>query len=153
MSGLHGQPPVYKTPKQLEKRINDYFEYVKGEKRTEVGESGLVEWIRPPEIITITGLCYFLDFESRQSFYDYEKRPGFSYIIKKARLLVENRYEKALANQQVAGAIFALKNMGWSDRMETEIIGSIPVQWKEEKTYEGESKTEDEKINSESIFD
>jgi len=65
----------------------------------------------------ITALCISLGFESRQSFYDYAKRPAFSYLIKMAGMRVQDRYEEILERKdgQVTGAIFALKNMGWSD--------------------------------------
>jgi hypothetical protein len=68
--------------------------------------------------ITITGLCVYLGFESRQSFYAYEEKEEYSYIIKKARLRVENYYEQCLQFGNVTGAIFPLKNMGWYDRQE-----------------------------------
>lgn len=70
---------------------------------------------------TITGLCYSLGFESRQSFYDYEQNEEFSYIIKRLRLKVESGYEDALSENACTGAIFALKNMGWKDKTEQEI--------------------------------
>lgn len=96
-----GRPALYNNPEDLREAIESYFEQVEGQP------------------ITITGLCLFLGFESRQSFYDYEKREGFSYIIKKARLRVENHYEmSAQFAKQPTFHIFALKNMGWSDKQE-----------------------------------
>ena len=76
---------------------------------------------------TISGLCYYLGFDSRQSFYDYEKREEFSYTIKRARLRIEMAYEDRLHSSTPAGAIFALKNFGWSDKTEVEHSGSIGV--------------------------
>jgi len=89
--------------------------------------------------MTVTGLAMWLGFCDRQSLYDYEKREGFSCIIKAARLAVENDYEKALRSQSCTGAIFALKNMGWRDRTEVEQSGSISISWNEERTYETKS--------------
>ena len=98
-----GRPALYTDPEQLEQKINEYF--------------AMVDENNKP--VTITGLCIYLGFESRQSFYDYEKREGFSYIIKRARLLVENHYEMtAQYAKQPTFHIFALKNMGWSDKQE-----------------------------------
>ena len=74
---------------------------------------------------TITGLAYSLGFESRQSFYDYEERGEFSYLIKRLRLYVESGYEEALSQNNCTGAIFALKNMGWRDKTETELSGGV----------------------------
>jgi hypothetical protein len=117
-----GRPPKYKKREEIAAKLAEYLIYIQGEKRTVADEDGdLDEWVRHPEPITITGLCLYLGFESRQSFYDYEKKKEFSYIIKRARLLVENKYEKGLGGKEVAGAIFALKNMGWVDKVETGI--------------------------------
>lgn len=66
--------------------------------------------------LTITGLVLHCGFASRQSFYAYEKKPEFSYIIKRARTLIEKEYELCLRRGLGAGAIFALKNFGWTDR-------------------------------------
>lgn len=118
-----GRPPVFKDADELLNRGLEYFEWVKGEKHMTVDKQGLqVEsWTRLPEHVTITGLCIFLGFDSRQSFYDQEKRDNFSYPIKKLRMLVENSYEHGLRSQQVAGSIFALKNMGWADKTEQDL--------------------------------
>lgn len=92
------------------------------------------------QLITITGLALFLGFESRQSFYDYEEKPDFTYIIKVARLRVENQYELRLNNNpSPTGAIFALKNMGWKDKQETEISGNIEMRkpsWFDDGSYQ-----------------
>lgn len=74
----------------------------------------------PVAQITITGLCMWLGFVSKQSLYDYEKREGFSYPVLKARLAVENSYEITLRTVAAPGSIFALKNMGWKDKTTTE---------------------------------
>lgn len=94
-----GRPPVYKSPKELDKKIQEYLD--------ETTEKKLP--------LTISGLCYHCGFESRQSFYAYEKKPEFSYTIKRARLAIEVSYEMSLHKQSVSGAIFALKNLGWID--------------------------------------
>lgn len=100
-----GQPALYNSPEELSIKIEQYFEELKAEK----------------EEPTVTGLALYLGFESRQSLYDYGKREEFSYIIKRAKLRVENGYEKALRLNNATGPIFALKNMGWKDKTETDI--------------------------------
>ena len=47
---------------------------------------------------------------------------------KRAILKIESVYAKKLAGQNVAGIIFALKNMGWKDKTETEHSGLTPIQ-------------------------
>ena len=102
---------MYDTHEELNDAISEYFDSIKG-------EDGLYK--EPP---TITGLAYHLGFESRQSFYDYEKESEFSYIIKRARLRVENFAEQQMYSKTPAGAIFVLKNMGWSDKQELQHSG------------------------------
>ena len=117
---LGGRPRIYDTEEDLQQAVNSYFEFIKGEKQSMVAEGGLMRetWVRDPEPATITGLALFLGFESRQSIYDYAKDGRFSYIIKQSQLRVECEYEKKLSGDKPTGPIFALKNMGWSDRQE-----------------------------------
>lgn len=98
-----GRPRIYKSVKLLEDNCNAYFEQCKD------------EGIRP----TITGLALHLGFADKTTLYEYRDRPEFSYPIKKSLLLIENSLEQKLENQAVTGIIFALKNMGWKDKVET----------------------------------
>lgn len=118
---MMGRPPLFSNAEELEILITEYFESCKYKEDSE----GKI--IQIGDTITITGLALYLGFESRQSFYDYEKREDFSYIIKKARLQVESSYEKRLDNRNPTGAIFALKNMGWKDKHEVEQSGGIKI--------------------------
>ena len=96
---------LFDTPEEMQEAIDAYFAS-EGKK-------------------TISGLAYHLGFESRQSFYDYEERPDYSYTIKRARLRIEMTYEQALHGNSCTGAIFALKNLGWKDKSEVEQSGSV----------------------------
>lgn len=98
MSNPVGRPPMFRDPSDLALLVEDYF-----------NQGGH---------FTITGLCLHCGFDSRQSFYDYEQKPEFAYIVKRARLMIEHMYENALMSDKVTGPIFALKNMGWSDKQE-----------------------------------
>lgn len=103
--------PKYDDPDELQKVIDAYFELCE-------------------DTLTITGLALACGFCSRQSMYDYEKKEKFAYIIKKARLRIENFYElKLLDKKHTGGACFALKNMGWSDEQHHthEIKNELPV--------------------------
>ena len=114
-----GRPPLYSEPNIMRDKILDYFDSCQS-KISEDGE--ILEFSKP---ITITGLCLFLGFESRQSFYDYEDKKEFSYIVKRARLVIENGYEEGLFFKTPTGSIFALKNMGWHDKSEHELSGNV----------------------------
>lgn len=114
MKDKGGRPRLFKTPQELQEAIDRYF------------ESG--------EPIGVSRLAYALGFESRQSLYDYEKLPEFSYTIKRAKLRVEIHYEDGLKTSSPTGYIFGLKNMGWSDKQEinTTIQGGedpIKIKW------------------------
>lgn len=73
----------------------------------------------PPEgVLTITGIALWLGFCDKQSMFKYQEKSPYAHLIKKARTLIENKYETKLHTNACAGAIFALKNMGWSDQNE-----------------------------------
>jgi len=107
-----GRPPAFESADELQVKIDLYFkslEYIDPETERERMDPA-----------TITGLALALGFCSRQSMYDYEKKEKFTYTIKNARLRVENSYEQHLFGKSAGGAIFGLKNMGWSDKQEIE---------------------------------
>ena len=108
-----GSPALFKTPDELKAKIDEYFSNCPDKKEI-VTQAGIVKI----NVYTICGLAYYLGFESRQSFYDYEKRVEFSYIIKRCRLRIEMNYEQNLQFNNSTGSIFALKNMDWHDTVE-----------------------------------
>lgn len=118
-----GRPAKFKNAEELEERIEKYFKDCPDKKKI-YSKTGEVSEIPMP---TISGLCYFLGFESRQSFYDYEKKEEFAYTIKRARLFIEKEYEQMLHGQCCTGAIFALKNFGWIDKSEQDVDIKVPA--------------------------
>lgn len=106
-----GRPALFETVESLESAIQAYFD-------KQIENNG---------IITVSGLSYALGFASRQSLQDYKERVEFSYVIKRAVLFVECCYEEKLSGTSPTGAIFALKNMGWKDKTETELSGGLEV--------------------------
>ena len=107
---MAGRPPIYDTVDKLTPVIDEWLQSIKdGEKPT------------------VTGLCLALGFDSKDTLYSYRDKPEFSYPIKRALLIVENGYEKGLRENQPTGPIFALKNMGWKDKHETELSGKLEV--------------------------
>lgn len=110
-----GRPAKYDTAFELQEEIERYFKEGVKTKTYVLGPPN-ARYEVTIEVPTITGLCRFLGFESRQSFYDYEKRDGFSYTIKRARLFIEQHYEEMLQTGNIVGAIFALKNFDWTDK-------------------------------------
>ncbi len=142
----NGRPPKYKSVKHFNEKVDEYFDFIKGaghmetkEKQIKLkGESEPVtevteEWVwdMPPQLPTITGLALYLGFTSRQSFYDYAKpdnsKTDFSYAVANARLRIEQAYEHTVHDKGHTGAVFVLKNMGWSDKTVVEHEGGLPV--------------------------
>lgn len=104
-----GRPPKYKNVKELENKINEYFESLLNEDGDEFEK-------RP----TVSGLGLYLGFMSRANFDQYAEKEEFKYCIKRAKYLVESSYEEMLMSKVSTGAIFALKNMGWKDKTEVD---------------------------------
>jgi hypothetical protein len=76
---------------------------------------------------TITGLALALD-TSRETLSNYEKKAEFFDTVKRAKTRVENYAEKRLfTSTNVTGPIFALKNFGWKDKIESESVHTIKV--------------------------
>ena len=101
-----GRPKKFATPNDLAKVINEYFDNT------------------PFDEYSITGLA--LTVGSKQLIQDYQERDGYDNIIIRAKLIIEHSYEVSLRKAKQTGSnyIFALKNMGWSDRREIEHSGS-----------------------------
>lgn len=97
-----GRPRLYASPEDFDAMVMAYQAHCKA---TE-------------EPVTWTGLALFLGFSSRTAIDEYLKYDGFSNSVKKAKAFVEYEYEKRLAGHSPTGAIFALKNYGWSDKQE-----------------------------------
>ena len=126
-----GRPRHFSSAKKLQEKVDEYFATGITEKVHIVGTSPYQREVRL-KVPSTTGLAFFLGFASRQSLYDYGKNGDFSYIIKRATLLIEQNYEEMLMSSTglVSGPIFALKNMGWTDKTEIAmggIKGGAPV--------------------------
>ena len=112
------RPRVIETPEEFEAKAEGYFM-----------DCALSD--RPP---TVAGLAYALGFASRFSFYDYEKEPGFSHAVKRARLMIEAHHEGRMSGNSPTGSIFWLKNHGWADKQETDHrfpdgLPAVKVDW------------------------
>ena len=105
-----GRPRKYKTADDL---------YAAGE--AYIAQRAIED--KPP---TLIGLALALGFTGRQALCDYERRPEFVDAVKRLKSMCEDYYEQRLtAGGNPAGAIFALKNFGWRDKVEVEHDGNI----------------------------
>jgi hypothetical protein len=115
-----GRPRKYDKAKDLQKKIDEYFDTGVKKRLVEVGKGEAKKVIEIP-VPTITGLVLHCGFADRQSFYAYEQKEEFSYTIKRARTLIEKEYEEQLSISGGSGPIFALKNFGWVDKQEISV--------------------------------
>ena len=96
-----GRPLKFKDAAEMQLGIDAYF----------------AERIESQKPITITGLAIALN-TTRELLCNYEERDEFRDTIKAAKLRVEQYAEERLYEGAATGPIFALKNFGWSDRVE-----------------------------------
>lgn len=113
-----GRPLKFLSANEIDCVADEYFARCKAEEKP----------------ITITGLCLALDFTSRKVLMEYEDGrhddvdPEFSNTIKRAKMKCENYAEtQVFSGKNPAGAIFCLKNYGWSDKQEVEHSGEVGV--------------------------
>jgi hypothetical protein len=110
----------YASASQMVQMIDHYFDYIKGEPFSDTSTDTTKlkkQWIREPEIPTLHGLALFLEFNSIAEFKKHEHYEKHRKSLRYARLRIEAAYEQLLF-EKPTGAIFALKNMGWTDKPE-----------------------------------
>ena len=97
-----GRPLRYRSASELERKILAYFD-----KQDE---------LKKP--YTITGLARTLGM-TRKMLIEYQARDLFRNVIEAAKTRIEESVEEILLSGKAqAGAVFWLKNKGWSDRQE-----------------------------------
>lgn len=131
-----GRPLKFKSVKELQKKIEEYFDSCFEEqwfdeyKRDDNGDWILDDKGKRKEFhikkkvqikdFKITDLAIFLN-TSRETLLDYQEKDEYSDTIKKAKLRIESGYEDRLINRGNSGDIFALKNFNWKDKTEQDI--------------------------------
>ena len=114
-----GRPLKYKTAKELQARIDEYFLMCEEKE----------------EPLTIGELALYLDL-SRQGLLEYSRKGAFSDTVKKAKQKVEVFIEKRLYSTAVTGPIFSLKNnFGWIDETKQDIKADLDVRMKDLGDY------------------
>lgn len=117
-----GRPPYYKTVKQMQKVIDQYFEDCQGKPleddngnvRTDKRGNPIII-SRPP---TVTGLALALGFTSRQALLNYQCKPEFVDAVTRAKLRIESYAEERLYDRDAnRGAQFnLLYNFRWANQ-------------------------------------
>lgn len=134
-----GRPLLFKSPEELEIKIQQYFDSCFDFHRDMFGnrikDSATGEFIlRQVKPFTLGGLSVFLNC-SRETITNYTEKEEFFGTIKKARDIIYAYAEDQLfQGKNVAGVIFNMKNnYGWVDKQEIDSnvnfkqMGSIKV--------------------------
>lgn len=101
-----GRPLLFKNKEELQEKIDEFF-------------LPFETWEEDTKRCTITRLAVHLD-TSRKTLVEYEWKDEFSNTVKKAKDKVEQYYEDRLIDRGNWGDIFAMKNLGWTDRTEVD---------------------------------
>ena len=123
-----GRPATYKTPEEMQERIDAYFNSCYGEYVTDPEGNLMTDKhgfpvMTKPRPLTITGLALALGFSGRQALLNYEDKEEFMDTIKRAKAKVEQYAEERLFDRDgVNGAKFNLSNnfSGWSEKQQIE---------------------------------
>lgn len=111
----------FKSAKEMEEKINEYFESLGGEILTDSEEKpviykGRIVYKTEPIPPTVCGLALYIGLKSRQSLLNYQKRSkAYEDVIAHAKLRIEAYTEGRLFDRDGSrGAQFSLENnFGW----------------------------------------
>lgn len=122
-----GRPLSFKSVKELDEKIDEYFAYCDNGFRNlfdeKTGETKQIAWSKP---YTMSGLAVWLGTD-RKTLYNYSKRDEYFPSIKKALARVEaDLEERAITARQPAGTIFVLKNnFTWVDETRQKLDANV----------------------------
>lgn len=106
-----GRPRKY-TASQAQKLVDEYFQSCDDTKRP----------------YTVTGLALALNTSRKVLCQWAEREDELAAVITRAKTRVEHFLEELLLTaRNPVGAIFALKNHGWSDRQQLEVSGTLDL--------------------------
>jgi hypothetical protein len=108
------RPPIFETPDDFEAAADAYFDSCKPTSESD------------GDIPTVNGLCLALGM-TRKTLWAYADKPEFCDAVEKARTRLEMAWERRLAGTACTGAIFWLKNQGWTDKTEQKITADVSV--------------------------
>ena len=127
-----GCPPRFKSAKDMQVVIDQYFRDCKGEMLKDNEGKHVLDKYGCPVVIdsfppTITGLALALGFTSRQALLNYQDKAEFVDTVTHAKTRVEAYTEARLFDKDgVNGAKFSLTNnfKGWRDTQNIELTGA-----------------------------
>lgn len=114
-----GRPLIFKTAKELQDKIEEYFDWCDNRTREVYNEKLGTITVLNPAPYTMSGLARKLGID-RTTLVNYSKKDKFFNTIREAREKVHEDVETRLMDtKNEKGAIFNLKNnFGWKDKQE-----------------------------------
>lgn len=101
-----GRPVLYSDPVELERAAEKYF----------------AQCAEDDKLPTVNGLAVALGM-TKMSIGRYRAKPEFADVMEMIYARMGDQWEQRLGGPNAAGAIFWLKNQGWSDRVEQQVSG------------------------------
>lgn len=138
--GEVGRPLAFKTPEELQAKIDEYFEWCDDRAIKRVNDKGEEYMISSPAPYTMSGLARRLGVD-RRTLVNYSDKDEFFPTIRAAREKVHEDVETRLMDtKNEKGAIFNLKNnFGWKDESHTDLTsGGEKIETKIEIVNYGE---------------
>jgi len=84
-----GQPPAFNSPKEMQERIDKYFEYCENKLIIkQVVNKGTIILVPTPTPVTMAGLALWLGIH-RETLNNYDKRSEYFGIVSRARKIIE----------------------------------------------------------------
>lgn len=121
-----GKPLAFKTVKELDDKIEEYFDWCDNRIRTTVDKDGNEKTYTWPAPYTMSGLAYYLDID-RKTLVNYSHKEDYFPTIKRARARVEQDLEtRLLESRTPVGVIFNLKNnFSWVDESKQTLDANV----------------------------
>ena len=126
-NGIVGSPPMYSDPLEMQRVCDNYFNWCDSQMKTILKGKDTKILYKP---YTISGLTLALGFSSVQSLLDYEKKPQFSDVVKRAKLRVQSWTEEKATNGEINPiyGMFTLKcNFGFVEKQEINFTGNLAL--------------------------
>lgn len=126
MKNPNGRPLTFKTVKELQEKIDEYFEWCDNRTRKAVDKEGKEIMISSPAPYTMSGLARSLGVD-RRTLVNYSHKEKFFPTIRDAKSRIEEDVEtRLMETRNEKGAIFNLKNNfdDWKDKNETDLTSN-----------------------------
>ncbi|HET6925066.1 MAG TPA: terminase small subunit [Candidatus Saccharimonadales bacterium] len=121
-----GRPLKFKTAKELQAKIDDYFDWCDNRIRTTIDRDGNEKTYNFAAPYTMAGLAYFLDIE-RQTLVNYSHREPFFDTVARARARIAMDLETRIIESRTpqGGMFLAKNNFAYVDESRQTIDGNL----------------------------